>query len=137
MPRTDKVYWQRLRKDPRSNFAMGFNAISGLVAIVALSMSIAPGSQLQARANPLYWALLLPFGWWGSSLGAFEAWAVRLFWPSLATWPLIAACGLANAWRGGEGVTLWTGTLAVSVLCSVGAAVLYRGSFLRCEGPAR
>ncbi len=137
MKRTDQAYWQRLRKDRRSNIAAGLNAVSALVATMAFIGLRIPGSQADARADPLYWVILLPFGWWGSSLGAFEAWTVRLFWPSLAAWPLIAASALAGAWRQGEDLTLWAGSLAVSVACSIGAALLYRGSLLQREGPAR
>lgn len=137
MSRNDQVYWQRLRKDRASNLAAGLTVIAGLIALVALAGLLIPGSQADARANPLYWALLIPFGWWGSSLGAFEAWAVRLLYPSLVAWTLIAATALAGAWRQAQNPTLWAAALAVSVLCSIGAAFLYRNSLLRREGPAR
>ena len=110
---------------------------SGVCAVVALVAIVVGGSQMQARANPLYWLLLVPFAWWGSSLAYYEPWAVRLFGPVLIGSPLLATAVFVAAYRQGENVTPSVVALAVSIMCSVGAAWAYRGSLLRREGPAR
>ena len=137
MSRRDQAYWQRLRKDRRSNLAVIFGIVAGLVSLVALIGLLIPGSQAASRGSPLYWALLIPFAWWGSSLGGFEPRAMRLFTPSLLLWPFVAAASLAKAWSDGEGSTAWVIALIACSACSIGAAWLYRGSVLQREGPAR
>lgn len=64
----DPVYWQRLRRDKASGLAALLAIGACGVALVALIELLLPGSQASHRGNPLYWGLLLPFGWWGVEL---------------------------------------------------------------------
>lgn len=137
MLRRDNAYWQRLCGDRPSTATALLAIASGVAAIVALVVLVVGGSQMQARGNPLYWALLVPFAWWGSSLAYYEPWAVRLLKPSLVGWPLLATAVLVMAYRRQESETATAVSLAISVVCSICAASAYRNSLLRCEGPAR
>ncbi len=136
MMREDQEYWQRLRKDRRSNWAVGMAAIASISATVSLTALLVDGSQYQARGNPLYWLLMLPVVWWLSSLGSFEPRAVRWWKPALLTSVAIAtlACFMA------VGKPDWGPTafgLGVTLLSASLSAILLRGSLVAREGPAR
>lgn len=134
---TDHAYWQRLRKDKRSSIAAGMAVICVLLAIVGLIMILVPGTHTQARGSPIYWALMLPMVWWGSSLAYFEpktAWAIR---PALALGTLV--CAINTVWERSRGsdITINLVVLVLCIVCAIGGEYTYRHSMLKLEGPAR
>ena len=135
--RRDNAYWQRLRKDRRSNAAVLLAAFAVLAATITVISVAVGGTQYQARANPLYWLLMVPMLWWVIGLAAFEARHVRLWRPALGL-----ACGVSvvTAIVTMRAAGSWTGqTVACAVTVAAAAASLlaYRGSLVEREGPAR
>ena len=133
----DPLYWQRLRRDKASGLAALFATGACGTALVELIELLLPGSQASHRGNPLYWGLLLPFGWWGVELVNYAprtSWTLR---PALWAGPLIAlVCAVISLSLGGDS-TPWSGASVLSVLFGSLGAVFYRRSVLRREGPAR
>lgn len=136
MMRRDKDYWQRLRKDPRSNWAAGMAAIAAIAASVMLIGLLVEGSQYRARGNPLYWILMLPAVWWSAGLARFEPRPVRSWKPALLLCVATAGAVLALAIDSGD----WMPEAIGFVLTLVGAVssmALLRDSLVAREGPAR
>lgn len=133
----DLVYWQRLRRDKASGLAALFAIGTSGVALVTLIELLLPGSQASHRGNPLYWGLLLPFGWWGVELVNYTP---RVSWtliPALGIGPVVAlACTGTSVLLGNDG-TPWIEAFGFSLLFGVLGMVFYRRSMLRREGPAR
>jgi len=137
MVRQDQQYWQRLRKDRRSNFAVLLTVVALVAASVSLTTVVAPGSQYEARINPLYWLILLPVAWWVSSLAAFEPKAVRWWKPVLGIACLVSGGCLVLAFSAKPDVTIDLVSTGATLLATVGALALHRGSLVAEEGPAR
>ncbi|WP_260597053.1 hypothetical protein [Sphingomonas endolithica] len=137
MIRRDPIYWQRLRKDRRSGIAGILTAIALVAATVSVSMILVSGSQYEARANPLYWALMLPMAWWVNGLTAFEPFYVRSWKAVLALACLASGASLAiDIWHDDD----WTVSAvnaAVTVVSAIASMIAYRGSLVAREGPAR
>ena len=107
------------------------------MALVALIELLLPGSQASHRGNPLYWGLLLPFGWWGVELVNYTPRTSWTLVPALGIGPAVAlACALASLSLGSDSPP-WVGAFGLSALFGVLGAVFYRRSMLRQEGPAR
>lgn len=136
MTRQDQVYWQRLRKDRRSNWAAGFAGAATIAATVSLIGLLVEGSQYQARGNPLYWVLMLPVVWWLSGLGGFEPRAVRWWKPVLLLSVIIAAIALVLAVGRADWAPEAVG-FAITLLSAATSLSLLRGSLVAREGPAR
>ena len=136
MMRRDKDYWQRLRKDPRSNWAAGMAALAAIVASVMLIGLLMEGSQYRARTNPLYWILMLPAVWWSTGLARFEPRPVRWWKPALLLCVVIAGAVLALAIDSGDGMPEAIG-FALTLIGAVSSMVLLRDSLVAREGPAR
>ncbi|MFN3675030.1 MAG: hypothetical protein ACK4TC_03550 [Sphingomonas pseudosanguinis] len=136
MMRRDKDYWQRLRKDPRSNWAAGMAALAAIAASVMLIGLLVEGSQYQARTNPLYWILMLPAVWWSTGLARFEPRPVRWWKPALLLCVAIAGAVLALAIDSGDGMPEAIG-FALTLIGAVSSMVLLRDSLVAREGPAR
>lgn len=134
--RRDQDYWQRLRKDRRSNWAAGFAGVATIVATVSLIGLLVEGSQYQTRGNPLYWALMLPTVWWLSGLGGFEPRAVRWWKPALLLSVVIAAIALGVAVAGADWAPEAVG-FVITLLSAATSLNLLRGSLVAREGPAR
>jgi hypothetical protein len=134
--RRDQDYWQRLRKDRRSNWAAGFAGLATIAATVSLIGLLVEGSQYQARGNPLYWALMLPVVWWLSELGGFEQRAVRWWRPILLLSVVIAAIALVVAVARADWAPEAVG-FAITLLGAATSLSLLRGSLVAREGPAR
>ena len=133
----DPVYWQRLRRDKASGLAALLAIGACGVALVALIELLLPGSQASHRGNPLYWGLLLPFGWWGVELVNYTPRTSWTLVPALGIGPAIAlACALASLSLGSDSAS-WIGAFGLSALFGVLGGVFYRRSMLRREGPAR
>ena len=133
----DPVYWQRLRRDKASGMAALLAIGACGLALLAMIGLMLPGTQADHRGNPVYWALLLPFGWWGVELANYTPRTAWTLAPALVVGPAVAlACAAVSLWSGQD----WTPLLAVfglSALFAVLGAVFYRRSLLRREGPAR
>jgi hypothetical protein len=133
--RRDHEYWQRLRKDLRSNWAAGLAAIAALAATVSLIAVLVKGTHYQARGNPLYWVLMLPGAWWVNRLAAFEPRAVRWWRPFLLLSVVVAAAALiatARADRRPAAVAFF-----ITLLAAGASLGLRRNSLVEREGPAR
>ncbi|MEH3147719.1 MAG: hypothetical protein PGN34_20780 [Methylobacterium frigidaeris] len=137
MSRRDPAYWQRLRKDRRSNVAAGFAVVAGLVATLTVIAASVPGSHSEARANPLYWLLMLPLVWWANALAAFEPRAVRIWRPALALACLADAACLALTVGRQEDWTAGAVSLAIVLAAAAASLAAHRGSLVAREGPAR
>ena len=133
----DHVYWQRLRRDKASGLAALLAIGACGVALVALIELLLPGSQASHRGNPLYWGVLLPFGWWGVELVNYTPRAAWTLVPALGIGPAVALACAALSLLSGSNSTLWVGAFGLSVLFGVLGAMFYRRSMLRREGPAR
>lgn len=134
--RRDSEYWQRLRRDKASNFAAGAVVFAVIFALLAWIGLLVPGSQMQARANPLYWAILLPFGYWGGTLGRFTPWAVKLMCVMFLAAPIAAGAALLFIMLQTPDQTDYgIFFFAASSLASATGFFLYRGSLLQREGP--
>lgn len=133
----DPAYWQRLRKDRRSNIAGVLAAVAVLTGTVSVTMTLVNGSQYEARGNPLYWVLLLPMAWWVSGLSTFESRYVRSWKPVLAIACLAAAASLAIDMQRDEDWTVSAVSVAITVISAVASLVVYTGSLVAREGPAR
>jgi len=132
----DQEYWQRLRKDPRSNWAAGLAAIATLAATVSLVALLVQGTHYQARGNPLYWALMLPAAWWVSGLTGFEAKYVRL-WKPILLLAVVIAGAVPFAGVGRSDWSFMVGAFVVTLVTAATSLFLLRGSMVAVEGPAR
>ncbi len=137
MPRRDPAYWQRLRRDRRSNIAAGLGVLAALAATLSVVALAVPGPQSVARGNPLYWLLMLPMAWWGSGLARFEARPVRWWKPVLALSCLLSCGTLAMVLARGEDSTAQAIACGVTLLAAGASLWLLRGSLVALEGPAR
>ena len=137
MIRRDQDYWQRLRKDHRSNAAVLLAGLATMVAAVSMTMVIVPGTHYGTRANPLYWLILVPVAWWVSSLAAFEPGAVRSWRTVLIVVGIAATACLAMAITSGQDVMLTVIAFLVTMTSAAGSLFLRRGSLVAREGPAR
>lgn len=129
-------YSQRLRKDRRSNWVAGFAGIATIAATVSMIGLFVEGSQYQAHGISLYSVLMLPVVWWLSGLGRFEPHAVRLWKPVLPSSVVIAVIALTVAVENGDWGPEAVG-LAMTLLGGVTSLVLFRGSLVGREEPAR
>ena len=131
----DPAYWQRLRRDKPSGLAALFAIGACGVPLLGLIELLLPGSQASHRASPLYWGLLLPFGWWGVELVNYTPRTSRTLVPSLAVGPAGALACAAMMPSAGDDMA-WI-ILGLSASFGLLGAVSYRRSLLRREGPAR
>lgn len=134
--RQDREYWQRLRKDPRSNWAAGFGAAAPIAATVALIGLLTDGNPDQMRATPPYWLTILPGTWWIRGLSAFDARCVRLWKPALAISVIVAALVMLAAAQGDDWGPEAAG-FAITVASAGISLFLLRDSMVAREGPAR
>jgi hypothetical protein len=137
MKRRDNGYWQRLRKDRRSNAAAIFAAITVLAATLTVISVTIEGGVAESRANPLYWLLMLPGVWWVTGLTSFEPRAVRLWKPALAVTCGTSTIAAIVAMRATGTWTAQTVACAVTLIAATASLLLYRGSLVEREGPAR
>jgi len=137
MKRRDNPYWQRLRKDRRSNAAALLAALAALVGTLTVISLTVGGTQYQSRANPLYWLLMVPMLWWVTGLTSFEPRHVRLWKPALAIACIASAVAAFVAMRAAGTWTAQTVACAVTVLAAAASLFLHRGSLVQREGPAR
>ena len=137
MKRRDNAYWQRLRKDTRSNAAAllaALAALAGTLTVISLTIG---GTHYESRASPLYWLLMAPMLWWVTGLTSFEARHVRLWKPALALACAISVTAAYVAIRAEGTWTAQTVACAVTLLAAAASLFLYRGSLVQREGPAR
>ncbi len=137
MRRRDNDYWQRLRKDRRSNAAAICGAIAALAATMTVISVTVDGGVAESRANPLYWLLMLPMAWWVTGLTSFEPRAVRAWKPALATACAVGLMAAALTMRAADNWTAQTVACAVTLIAATASLLLYRGSLVQREGPAR
>ena len=137
MKRRDNPYWQRLRKDRRSNAAALLAALAALVGTLTVISLTVGGTPYESRANLLYWLLMVPMLWWVTGLTSFEPRHVRLWKPALAIACIASAVAAFVAMRAAGTWTAQTVACAVTVLAAAASLLLHRGSLVQREGPAR
>ena len=137
MPRTDRAYWERLRKDGNSALAVLLTMAAVFPAVIGLIVLLVPGSQPQARANPLYWLAMLPAAWWAVLLANYQAGAVRTIRLAMALGPMICGINALWAYKAGQGVTAYAVALVGSLLAAAAGWWFFNRSMVRLEGPAR
>lgn len=130
-------YWARLRKDQPSNWAVGLAIVAVLAAALAILGLAVPGAQAESRANPLYWAILLPMAWWGSGVAAFEPRPVRILAVVTYAAPVVAAICLFTAVARDRGWTIWLASAVIATAAATGSRLAYGRSLLKHEGPSR
>lgn len=135
--RHDPAYWQRLRRDRRSNAAAILGAVAALSGTLGLVAALVGGTHHVARADPLYWLLMLPMVWWVSDLTRFLARSLRFRTPAMALSCAGATFGPILGTARGEDVVLPLLNLGVCVLAATASLVLRRGSLVDRERPAR
>lgn len=137
MRQRDDAYWQRLRKDRRSNAAAMLAALACLTATVSIISIAVGGTHYQSRANPLYWILMLPMVWWVSGLSRFEPRSVRLWRPALALASIASLVAAAVAMHAAGPWIGQTIACAVTLAAATTSLLSYRGSVVDREGPSR
>lgn len=70
---------QRWKKHLWLNLATGFSFLAILSIALALMDVLLPHNRSMDRANPLYWALVLPCVIWGVKISDFNPWAMLIF----------------------------------------------------------
>ena len=135
--RRDIAYWQRLRKDRRSNAAALLAALTCLTATISLISLTVGGTHYQSRGNPLYWLMMAPMLWWVIGLAGFEARYVRLWIPALVLASGVSIVAAAVAMHAAGSWTEQTIACAVTLAAAVASLLTYRGSLVDREGPAR
>jgi len=137
MTRRDNAYWQRLRRDRRSNAAVLLAALAALAATISVISISVGGTQYQARANPLYWLLMAPMLWWVVGLTTFAPRYVRLWTPALAVACLASVAAAAATMHEAGDWTAQTIACAVTLAAAAASFLVRRGSLVEREGPAR
>jgi len=135
--RRDNGCWQRLRKDRLSNAAALLATLAALAATLNVISLTVGGTQYKARANPLYWLLMVPMLWWVTGLTSFEPLHVRLWKPALVLACIVSAISAFVAMRAAGTWTAQTVACAVTLLAAAVSLFLHRGSLVQREGPAR
>lgn len=136
MIRKDNLYWQRLRKDRRSNWAAGMAALAAIAASISIIGVLIAGSQYEARANPLYWVLMVPALWWLSGLARFEPRPVRWWRPALFLCVSVAGIALFLGIQREDPMPEIAG-FVITCTGTVISLILLRHSLVEQEGPAR
>ena len=131
------AYWARLRRDRPSSWAAGLAFVAVLMAALSIMGLAIGGAQAESRADPLYWAVLLPVAWSGAELASFEPRPVRHLAAVTVAAPLVAAAPAAVALAQGRDATLWLIATALAIAAAVGSRLAWRRSLLRLEGPSR
>ncbi|MBP0491981.1 hypothetical protein [Roseomonas indoligenes] len=137
MRRRDQAYWQRLRKDRRSNAAAILATVAAVAANTALLAAAFPGTHYEARANLLYLPLMLPMAWWVLGLKDFEARPVRLWRPAMAVCGLVSAGSLLVHLYQGRDWMVPAIVLGITLAAAAASLLLLHGSLMDREGPAR
>jgi hypothetical protein len=137
MRRRDDDYWQRLRKDRRSNAAAILATIAAIAATMTVISVTIEGGVAESRANPLYWLLMVPMVWWVTGLTSFEPRAVRLWKPALGICCTVSVVIAIMAMRAAGTWTGQTVACAVTLIAAITSLILLRGSLVEHEGPAR
>lgn len=106
-------------------------------AVLALPGLVIAGGQAEARANPVYWLILIPVAWLAGDLSGFGARQVRLMMPAIIVAPLLAIGCLTMAYARGDTITLWIVATAMSIITALACRLYYNKGLLRCEGPDR
>ncbi len=134
----DRAYWQRLSRDAPTAIAVGGALVACGAACLGLIALLMPGGpQISHRSNPIYWAILIPYAWWGSSLGFFQPRAARTLVPALFVGPIVAAICLGAALSRDTRPTTFIVVLIVALVSAGAGALSYPRSMLKREGPAR
>ncbi len=121
---------KKLRKDKRSALTVLLVIAAGIAAILALIALLLPPTHSTDRANPLYWALLLPFAWWAAALAAYAPWATRTLRPAAAIAALTTLATLATATATQPDITPWLIATGIATPSALAAASLYPKSLL-------
>ncbi len=129
-PRRNQEHWQKLRKDKQSALVVLLVIAAALAAILAAIGVLLGSSRNTDRANPVYWALILPFAWWAASLANYTPWAVNSLRPAALVATLIALASLAAALATQSDVTPWIIAASVAAPCAIAGAYLYPRTLL-------
>jgi hypothetical protein len=135
--RTDAQYWQRLRRDRRSNAAVILAALAALFGTLGVITALVDGPHHAPRAGLLSGLLMLPMGWWVGDLTRFTARAIRLWTSALLLSIAGAGLGLAFALMRGDTLLVPLLNIGLAVPAALASLVLRRGSLVEREGPAR
>ena len=122
--------WQTLRKDKRSALIVLPIITAGVAAILGLIGVLLGPSRSGDRANPMYWALLLPFAWWAESLANYTPWATRHLRSASVVAVVTAIVSLAAASRSGADQTPWLIAAGITLGAASAGLLLYPNSLL-------
>ncbi|MBB4000206.1 hypothetical protein [Aureimonas pseudogalii] len=135
--RTDAEYWQRLRRDRRSNAAVILAAVAALFGTLGVITALVDGPHHAPSAGFLSWLLMLPMAWWVGDLARFTARAVRLWTSALLLSVGGAGLGLAFALLRGDALLVPLLSFGLAVPAALASLALRRASLVEREGPAR
>lgn len=122
--------WQTLRKDKRCALIVLLIITAGVAAILGLIGVLLGPSRSGDRANPVYWALLLPFAWWAASLANYTPWATRHLRSAGVVAVVTAIVSLAAASRSGADQTPWLIAAGIAMGAATAGLLLYPNSLL-------
>ncbi len=121
----------RLCQDQAANIASLAGLVAGLAATLAWMGILLEPNRAADRATPVYWLIMLPLVFWGSSAIRFELWALRLLRPVLLLAPIFAALALWDApGRPTSSLAPWLASLAVSATAALVGWLAYGRSLL-------
>lgn len=135
--RSDAEYWQRLRRDHRSNAAAILAAVAALFGTLGVITALLDGPHHVPRAGILSWLLMLPMAWWVGDLTRFTARAVRLWTMAMLLSIAGVSFGLLCAITRSDDLLIPLLNFGLAALAAVASLVLRRGSLVEREGPAR
>lgn len=135
--RSDAEYWQRLRRDRRSNAAAILAAVSALFGTLGVITALLDGPHHVPRASLFSWLLMLPMAWWVSDLTRFTVQAVRLWTMAMKLSIAGASFGLLCAITRSDDLLVPLLNFSLAALAAVASLILRRGSLVEREGPAR
>ena len=136
-PHRNPEVWQKLRRDKTSALTVLLVIVAGIAAILAILGLLLGPTRIHDRANPLYWALLLPFARWAASLSAYTSLAARTLRPAAAIAALTTLATLAAAHATQPDLIPWLIAACVAMPCALVGALLYPNTLLARQTPAR
>ncbi|WP_019998827.1 hypothetical protein [Aureimonas ureilytica] len=134
--RSDAEYWQRLRRDRRSNAAAILAAAAALFGTLGVVAVLLDGPHAP-HASLFSWLLMLPMAWWVGDLTRFTARAVRLWTTAMLLSIAGASFGLLGAITRSDDSLIPLLNFSLAILAAVASLALRRGSLVEREGPAR
>lgn len=125
---------QRLRRDVPTGIAAFLCFLALLLPTIGVVTLLVPGPQVEARGDPLYWAILGVPALWAWRMMDYRPGVLRTIRPLLFAAPPVAGMVLAAASMRGEGMTPYWVMLALTCCLSLAGGLTCDRSLLAREG---